>query len=351
MEKELTNSQPLKCLSNSNKKAYVIPTNDWLKPIKPLITNSSDAHQVIARMVDKKNILVRITTNSNKKLGIINKLLQSIPNFPLVYCTIICNESTDILDADYIINGKPAKGFCRGKSDDELVTLELMKYYKANRTNDLLDQKINLSQMRFLLDQAICAQLLAFQAYGFVHNDININNFIIEEQQTMFNYKYDFGKEIEFKSVKGKINFKVYVIDFGYAELLKPELRAQYHSDYWIDSIYQSAPKLTNPKYFIRKADTLPNSLFETIKEFLNLCPNYSENLGKINKIQVQENQILDYYNFYFNKSYSTMSRHTNDFNKFVNRETHNSIAMCNEYYQVLFDEPFTEVDLSEYKL
>ena len=100
---ETNNTKPLKCISTSDKKAYVIPTNEWLKPVKPLITNSSDAHQVIARMVDKENILVRITTNSNGKLGIINKLLQTIPNFPLVYCTIICNESTDILDADYII--------------------------------------------------------------------------------------------------------------------------------------------------------------------------------------------------------------------------------------------------------
>ncbi len=350
MEKESNKSKPLKCLSNSDKKAYVIPTNKWLQPIKPLITNSSDAQQILARMVDKEDVLVRVTSNSNGKLKIINKQLQSISNFPLVYCTIECNESTDILDTDYIINGKPAKGFCNGKSSDGYVTLEVMKYYKANKLDKLLKQKISLDAMKNLLNQALCAQLLAFQAYGFVHNDININNFIIEEQQTMFEYKYDFGNNIGFKSVKGKINFKVYVIDFGQAELLNPELRSQYIPDYWINSIYQSAPKLTNPKYYIKKADTLPNSLFETIKEFLNLCPNYSENLDKINKIQVQQNQILDYYNYYFNKSYSTMSRHTNDFKKFVNRTTHDSIAICNEYYQVLFGEPLTTIDFAKYE-
>lgn len=350
MEKESNKSKPLKCLSNSDKKAYVIPTNKWLQPIKPLITNSSDAQQILARMVDKEDVLVRVTLNSNNKLGIINKLLQSIPNFPLVYCTIICNESTDILDADYIINGKPAKGFCRGKLDDELVTLEVMKYYKANKLDKLLKQKIPLDAMKNLLNQALCAQLLAFQAYGFVHNDININNFIIEEQQTLFEYKYDFGKEIGFKSVKGKINFKVYVIDFGYAELLNPDLRSQYIPDYWIHTGYEHMPKHTNPKYYIKKADTLPNSLFETIKQFLKLCPNFNENLEKINKIQVQQNQILDYYNFYFNKSYSTMCRHTNDFNRFMLKELHPAIAMCNEYYQVLFGEPLTTIDFAKYE-
>lgn len=350
MEKKLNKFKPLKCLSNSDKKAYVIPTNEWLKPVKPLITNSSDAQQILARMVDKEDVLVRVTSNSNNKLGIINKLLQTIPNFPQVYCTIICNESTDILDTDYIINGKPAKGFCNGKSSDGYVTLEVMKYYKANKTNDLLEQKINLNQMRFLLDQAIGAQLLAFQAYGFVHNDIIIGNFIIEEKKSMYEYKYDFGYEIGFKTVRGKSNLKVYVIDFGQAELLNPELRSKYISDYWIYTGYEHTPKLTSPKYYIGKENTLPKSLFETFKAFLKLCPGYFENLDKINKIQIQENQAILYSNAQFNKLYSTMSRHTNDFDRFMKRALFHSIELCNEYYQVLFGEPFSQIDFAKYE-
>lgn len=107
---ETNNDKPLKCLSNSDTKALVIPTNEWLQPVKVLITNSSNAQQFLARMINKENILVRVTLNSNNKLGIINKLLQKIHNFPLVYCTIICNESSDIIDPNYTINGKPAKG-------------------------------------------------------------------------------------------------------------------------------------------------------------------------------------------------------------------------------------------------
>ena len=347
---ENNNTKSLKCLSNSDKKALVIPTNEWLQPVKLLITNSSNAQQVLARMINKENILVRVTLNSNNKLGIINKLLQKISNFPLVYCTIICNESSDIIDANYTINGKPAKGFCNGKSSDGFVTLEVMKYYKANRTKDLIKQKIGLNEMKNLLDQAIGAQLLAFQAYGFVHNDVNINNFIIEEKKSIFEFKFDFGKKIGFKPIGGKSNLKVYVIDFGEAELLKPELRAQYIPDYWVDTGRDDMPKLTNPIY-INKSNTLPNSLFETIKEFLRLCPNFIENLDKINKLEVQQNQILDYYNYYFNKNYATMCRTTNDFNKFMIQSMYKSILMCNSFYQALFNEPFTEVDLYEYKL
>ena len=65
-------SQELKCLKNSETNAYIIPTNKWLQPIKPLITNSSDATNIISRMVDKEKILVRLTNNKNNKQSLFN---------------------------------------------------------------------------------------------------------------------------------------------------------------------------------------------------------------------------------------------------------------------------------------
>lgn len=80
----------LNCLKNSENKAYIIPTDKWLKPLYPLISNSSDAQKIISKMMDKENILVRLTNNKNKRLPIINEKLSKISNIPLIYCTIIC---------------------------------------------------------------------------------------------------------------------------------------------------------------------------------------------------------------------------------------------------------------------
>lgn len=53
----------IKCLSNKKNKAYVIPTNEWLKPIKPLIIESSDAEIMLAKLVDKEEVLVHFIKN------------------------------------------------------------------------------------------------------------------------------------------------------------------------------------------------------------------------------------------------------------------------------------------------
>ena len=184
----------IKCLSNKSNKAYVIPTNKWLKPLKPLFNISSDADIVLAKLVDKEEVLVRITKNSNNKLEIINNNLSKLDNFPFVYCIIKCTDNIDILDNNYLINDKPVDGFCNGNKNDERtkiknfnflfcpyfikkifnffdneqITLEIMKYYKKDYMQKLLDKKIDIETVKLFLDQAISAQLLAFQYYGFV---------------------------------------------------------------------------------------------------------------------------------------------------------------------------------------
>ena len=65
-------SQELKCLKNSDTKAYIIPTNEWLQPIESLITGSSNAKIISAKLLDKEKILVRLTANNNKRLPLIN---------------------------------------------------------------------------------------------------------------------------------------------------------------------------------------------------------------------------------------------------------------------------------------
>jgi hypothetical protein len=52
----------IKCLKDSETKKYIIPTNDWLIPLKPLITSISTKGKImLAKMIDKEKVIVKLT--------------------------------------------------------------------------------------------------------------------------------------------------------------------------------------------------------------------------------------------------------------------------------------------------
>ena len=87
-------NKELKCLKNSDTKAYIIPTTEWLQPVEPLITSSSHAKTIIAKLLNKEKILVRLSKLNNSHLPLINSKLSKSPGFPQPYCTIICTEAS-----------------------------------------------------------------------------------------------------------------------------------------------------------------------------------------------------------------------------------------------------------------
>ena len=325
-------TKELKCISNKQNKAYVIPTNDWLKPIEPIITDSVEATMILAKLIDKEKVLVRITNNSSNKLKIISSNLSEIPNFPYVYCVITCNENIDILDANYIINDKPAKGFCNGKSDDGKITLEIMKYYKKNYIKKFYDNKLDIIDVKHLLDQAISAQLLAFEKFGFVHNDIHLGNIIINKED--FEYNYNFKTlsamgSLFYKTISGKNNFKIYIVDFGNSEFLLPEYRSLYIDDYYDE-------KFKPKRKYREKENTLPQNIYTTILTFLELNKNFAKYKKIMENHMSYDNPTLDYYNYLFNK-HQSMLFYSNDYNWYIKKNLKSIIMMINDYYNLLF--------------
>lgn len=327
----------IKCLSNKDNKAYVIPTNKWLKPIKPLFNISSDADIILAKLVDKEEVLVRITKNSNNKLEIINNNLSKLDNFPFVYCIIRCTESFDILDNNYLINDKPVNGFCNGTKNDEKITLEIMKYYKKNYIEKFLDKKTEIDTIKLFLDQLISAQLLAFQHYGFVHGDIHKGNIIITKED--FSYKYEFDKKLFYKPIAGKNNFKLYIIDFGNSDFLLSEYRSQYLDDYYDDTKKERIPK----REYREKINTLPQNIYNTfITLFELLNDNDRKKLMKIlENHKTEGNPTLDHYNHLFFKAQSRLFYNCDKYNNniFMKNALSKTILMVNRYYLSLFGE------------
>jgi hypothetical protein len=51
-------------INESKTKEYLIPTNEWLKPIKPLITNDYNTKSLImlSNLVNQGKVIVKVTT-------------------------------------------------------------------------------------------------------------------------------------------------------------------------------------------------------------------------------------------------------------------------------------------------
>ncbi len=178
----------------SNNKRYITPTTDWLKPLNEFIVNLDNSNTIgmliLAELVKKEKIIVKITSNFNKKLMIIDKILSEEPNFIKTYCVFPCYENLKILNKKY----KNSNSFCNedknNKEKNKLITLELMKKYKNGSITNLKN-KLTIEKSRKILEQLILAQINVFYKYGFVHNDINLSNilFKIAEKENVYEYK------------------------------------------------------------------------------------------------------------------------------------------------------------------
>jgi len=69
-----------KCLFNKENKGYMIPTKTWLKPLSKLIIKKNNPNTVglilLSELLNKEKLIVKITPNYNKKIIIIDKILQ-----------------------------------------------------------------------------------------------------------------------------------------------------------------------------------------------------------------------------------------------------------------------------------
>jgi hypothetical protein len=66
----------IKTISNKSKdKKYIIPTNEWLKPLKPLDSEDINSRSLImlSKLVDKEKVVVKLTKNiDHNKINTIN---------------------------------------------------------------------------------------------------------------------------------------------------------------------------------------------------------------------------------------------------------------------------------------
>ena len=273
----------IECLKNSETKKYIIPTNEWLKPLKPLISSLNTKGKIIlANMVNKKKVVVKITKNINfNKIKYISAMVKGLPNMPKIYCVFQCQEDEYNFDAEYL----NTHGFCSSNpsESDPLITLEIMKLYK----NKLSDHKhsLNINEIKPILKKLIFGLLNAFEHTGFIHGDLHIDNILINktEEDLTLTYKIDKNTHII------KTNTEYIIMDFDKSTIydttylkLDPFVREKtiIHSIEQItrvcgSQLYKKTKKWENDPINIAFDKIIENSDFDIIKHGTSLLYSY----------------------------------------------------------------------------
>ena len=270
-----------KCLTDNNKK-YIIPTQKWLQSIEKLITPDSNTAGLvmIADLIDKEKVIVKITKNKNKKILILSMKLNPIYNFVHTYSSFICTEDYNKIKNEY----KNDKTFCTTNSTD-YVTIEVMKKYYGSLS--ILKYKLSRDQVANILSQIVLSLMEAFYKFGFVHEDLSLANILYRIKSTNEIIDYQLTN-----NDKMRINLNIghiipAISDYDKTQSYKKEIYEKY-----------SIEPMKNLLKGYQNTIILFDSLSKIIQAILLLINNQNER----NEIKLQVDNIIsspEYENYY----------------------------------------------------
>jgi len=188
----------IKCPYDDTIKNYIIPTKSWLKALNQLDTFqdvSINKKIILSQMIEKENVIVKVTNGKNPKLREINMMIKGLPNMVYTFCVIFCNDYLSLILQNNF--------FCSSKDSKYKVTLEIMKYYNGGSLSVL--NQISFKKFKLILDQLVLAQINLFNKTGITHCDIHPGNILINKHplEKELNYSYIHGRNI----IKSKYEF------------------------------------------------------------------------------------------------------------------------------------------------
>jgi len=335
----------MKCPKN-----YLIPTNNWLKPLEILHNdNNLIISSELTNEIKKENVIVKVTKseNINKNIEKIYNIIKDSKHIIKIYCFLNCNENKINLINEY----KDILGFCTRDTinDNNIkINLEIMKKYKHSLKR--YERRCNLETVKLILRYLLNMQYELYYKYGFIHNDIHLGNILIEktdEHITNFiSYDLDLPAEvIDAIQVKISTKFNLYLTDFEYSLVLKK-------------SLYPEIMTFFQDKTNIKKDYTLSRNLYNTFESCLelieddalryNLFKKYDD-YGKDEYVEMVRTQIPDSNDFtkedikenikpYYMKPISNYARGLSNEISFCDRSLLEPQNTCNAIYNYIFD-------------
>lgn len=206
----------LQCPNEKNRKEYILPTKSWLVPIKELI--NSDPKTVgrifISELIERQQIIVKITFGRNNKLVEINESIKNMPNFVYTYCVFMCYDDLLLVDKN--------KQFCNESSNAKSVTLEVMRNYYEGSLSKIKNMENNT--IISCIKQLINAQINVFLKFGMTHNDIHKGNILIYTHKNTNILEYEYiKKNTQYLLPSVKTNIEFILADYDKAKIFSGE--------------------------------------------------------------------------------------------------------------------------------
>jgi len=325
-------------------KNYLIPTNNWFKPLAVFHESSNlIMESELTNEIKKENVIVKVTKFENNnnllKTEEIYNIIKESKHIVKIYCFINCNENKDILR------------FCTRDTinDDNIkINLEIMKKYKHSLNH--YEKKCNLETVKIIIKYLLNMQYELYYKYGFIHNDIHLGNILIEKTDdhvtNFISYDLDLPSEIiDTIQVKISTKFNLYLTDFEYSLVLKK-------------SLYPEIMTFFKDKSNIKKDNTLSRNLYNTFEACLelieddtlryNLVKKYQD-YGKDAYVELVRTRVLESQDFtkadikedikpYYIKPISTYARGLSNEISFLDKSLGNAKNTCNDIYNYIFD-------------
>lgn len=292
------------------------------KSIKILNENDYNTRRLYLNIIDDydRNIIIKITKIDKdniiyfNRIKIISELLNNHINFIKVKDIFIYYNLTIFEDIIFDFT----------KDNKYLYICEIRDYYIYDNLSNYI-KKFTLDELKLLLDQLISSQLHMFYLYGFVYNNINLDNIYYEdiEEDTEIHYSFDNrGKVIKTKKIYKLSNYDYSIL---YNE--------RYVINYDIDFLNEKHHHYNN---------TLFKNIYKTISCCINLLKDNEDN-KKFRKI-IDDKNIIYLYNqcerfsekdlrTYYNKCYS--------FKDIMKRCYHDIIRYLNIIWTNMFNEEY----------
>ena len=302
-------------INKSKNKNYIIPTNEWLNPIMPFISNDFNAKSLImlSNLVDQGKVIVKITKNSNyHKIKTINKYIKSNPNMLYTLKTIQCSE----VEINYEVQYKDCLGYCNKdeiETENIEIVLEIMKLYQGSLNNYL--NKFSLGEIEDLMKQILFCQLHIYNKIGFVHNDIHLGNILVK--------KIDDSKELETliytirnRKYMIKTNFKLILSDFD-------------------QSIIYDQQILPLEKY--NEIFTIQYNIIRTINVFKKMLKMSDQQIVS-ESLEKSLNSFSYHYLDYSEKILRSYYKQNRDYDDFIERSILECILLLNDIWILLYN-------------
>ena len=197
-----------------------------------VIKNKNDTTILQSIITDKsitqnnRNIVVKIgkVNRTIEKEFYIGKQLEEekLTGFINYICLFNCYDNT----YDNIEGKKNLEPFCSAKKEEEnLKTVLIMPYINEGSIRTFKWNNDKYDALKSIISQTIMSVFTAYQLFGFVHNDLHLDNILIKKtKKETFNYKFKNEKDENDKDKNDKnkdieINikshgYKIVIMDF-----------------------------------------------------------------------------------------------------------------------------------------